>query len=752
MAKDSKSNLDQTYQTSISRNRNTHALGHPLIQRPLMPFYIYPLDRHQQQSYTSKLKQLSDNDDYEFGREMFAEESITYEPIDFQSGAELYQIFAPFRSLIETILLYVEVAITMHREAEHNRRICSALLKRLTAAKSSVEMLELLKNERIDFFTKENYNIFWRFQRSIEKIRNFMRDISQIKGIRKFKPKYLDGYKSIEETFEELTTEFDGYMKSLNFTIALPEDVQSQKDKDALKQDKKELLIYLETIQGGITTDRKEISENIEVVSTLVELFQQQATQSHFSKSQQISVQQVLDEPELDLKDFTAVLSNKKKVQRRKLIKDQKDVAWREIGSKTLNPTLLHTQVIILKKLQDSTNIIKYHGLAEESGKRYLVTEWAEYGNLKDFYTQRGPMDWKRKFDFAIGICRGLSYLRAVGIIHYDIRPENILITSQTEAKIANYGFMRNFNESSQGSSSSFRNMAPEKLSNPAYQTDFRCEIYSLGMVLWEIAEERVPLTNIRSTQELIAKVVKENYREKLSPNKDVPKEWKKVYESAIHKDPEFRPTISEIFNALFPVWRRLKKELTSTKKEPTKEDAAESTESTESTPPKLVSVGMTVSEAIAEHKKKSTDRKEIFECFSEYNELGDINAKYWKGYYLYYNILEVDDENKEERLQNAASLFREAAEYDIPEAQLRYGHCLWRGDGIEKNTDEAIIYFQKAAVNGNHTAMYNIGNIYYNGIGAEKDAAKGEYWLRMAAYSGQPKAVEMCKSENIAL
>ncbi|CAG8519593.1 6567_t:CDS:2 [Ambispora leptoticha] len=735
MAKDSKSNLDQTYQTSIARNRNTHAFGYPQIQRPymMMPF---GLDRHQQQSYNFKLKQLSDNDDFEYiGREMFVEEVIPYEPIDFQDGVELFQTFTPFRPLIENIIRFVDSAKTAYREAEHNRQACAILLDRLNSAKYAVERLKTQKYEKITFFSKGNYKILWQFQKNIEKILNFMEAISQIKGIRKFKN--LSGYKMIEEHFEKLTTEFDEHMKSLNFTTN--EDPQRQNDKDILKNDLKKMRIYLDTIQGGITTHRKEISENIEVVSTLIELFQQQLTHNPYGKSQQISVQEVLDEPELNLKDFSQKLSSIKKVQRRKRLRDTIDVAWVEIETKTPPQTHLKTQIAILKKLQDSTNIIKYHGLAEEAGKRYLVTEWAEYGNLKETYVRRGPLEWRRKLDFAIGICRGLTYLRAVEIIHHDIRPENILITSQMEAKIANYGFLRNnVNELS-----IIRYIAPERLNDPSYQTDFRCEIYSLGMVLWEIAEEREPLAKIRPQE--LHKVLRENYREEFSKN-DVPAAWKKVYRSATHKDPEFRPTITDVFNALYPVWQKFKKEFN-----PSIEEINEASASTE-TMPRLVSVEMTVNEAITEHRKKSENRGKIFECFSEYAELGDLSAKYWKGYYLYYNVLEMDDTNKEERLQNAAKLFREAAEHDIPEAQLRYGHCLWRGEGIEKNIDEAIDYFQKAAHNGNHTAMFNIGNIYYNGINAEKDEIKGEYWLRMAAYAGQPKAVEMCKQKNIML
>src|SRR5438067_11647048 len=100
-------------------------------------------------------------------------------------------------------------------------------------------------------------------------------------------------------------------------------------------------------------------------------------------------------------------------------------------------------------------------------------------------------------------------------------------------------------------------------------------------------------------------------------------------------------------------------------------------------------------------------------------------------GYYLYYDLCPVENKNdaeaRQKRLKQAVQLFKEAADSNIADAQLRYGHCLWSGESVNRSVRKSIDYFQMSANNGNATAMYNLGNIYYNGWGVTKDEEKGK-------------------------
>lgn len=77
-------------------------------------------------------------------------------------------------------------------------------------------------------------------------------------------------------------------------------------------------------------------------------------------------------------------------------------------------------QVKILSKLEKCHNIIKFYGLIIEDNnvdKWYLVNEWAEYGNLRNYYLEYGPLDVNVKLKFAVDIARGLNFLKSIGVI-----------------------------------------------------------------------------------------------------------------------------------------------------------------------------------------------------------------------------------------------------------------------------------------------------------------------------------------------
>ncbi|CAG8655235.1 11898_t:CDS:2, partial [Funneliformis mosseae] len=79
------------------------------------------------------------------------------------------------------------------------------------------------------------------------------------------------------------------------------------------------------------------------------------------------------------------------------------------------------------------------------------------------------------------------------------------------------------------------------------------------------------------------------------------------------------------------------------------------------------------------------------------------------------------------------------------PSAQLRYGICLWKGEGIAANSLEAFRYLKNAANSRNSTAMYIIGKAYWNGgNGIEQDREQGAKYLREAAKHDHPKASEI--------
>ena len=122
-------------------------------------------------------------------------------------------------------------------------------------------------------------------------------------------------------------------------------------------------------------------------------------------------------------------------------------------------------------------------------------------------------------------------------------------------------------------------------------------------------------------------------------------------------------------------------------------------------------------------------------------------------GYYYYHeDVPELQDISKEEKVRIAVEIFKETADKGNPSAQLRYGICLWQGEGTSANSFEAIRYLKMAAAQDNPAAMYIIGKAYWNGgNGIDRDKEKGANYLKMAASKNHQKAIEMCSANNIA-
>jgi hypothetical protein len=94
------------------------------------------------------------------------------------------------------------------------------------------------------------------------------------------------------------------------------------------------------------------------------------------------------------------------------------EVAFKIISeSEDKDQKVVQNQVAILKELHDCQNIIKFYGITSDGNKRYLVTEWAEYGNLREFYQNKHDFDLKLKLRISLDIARGLNFLRAVEVI-----------------------------------------------------------------------------------------------------------------------------------------------------------------------------------------------------------------------------------------------------------------------------------------------------------------------------------------------
>uniref|UniRef100_U9TSQ6 Protein kinase domain-containing protein n=1 Tax=Rhizophagus irregularis (strain DAOM 181602 / DAOM 197198 / MUCL 43194) TaxID=747089 RepID=U9TSQ6_RHIID len=125
-----------------------------------------------------------------------------------------------------------------------------------------------------------------------------------------------------------------------------------------------------------------------------------------------------------------------------------------------------------------------------------MIFEWAELGNLRQLYLKKNIL-WHCKVRIALGICRGLTFLQEDGILHNDLKCQNILMTESLEPKIYNFESARYSGDNNvtdpsvEEAGNILRWIAPEKLTDSQYTT--QGEIFSFGMLIWELIFEKVP-------------------------------------------------------------------------------------------------------------------------------------------------------------------------------------------------------------------------------------------------------------------
>ncbi|CAG8545756.1 10878_t:CDS:2 [Diversispora eburnea] len=147
--------------------------------------------------------------------------------------------------------------------------------------------------------------------------------------------------------------------------------------------------------------------------------------------------------------------------------------------------------------------------------------------------------------------------------------------------------------------------------------------------------------------------------------------------------------------------------------------------------------------EGIAAHRKK--EHTKAWKCFLAHADLNNATAKYWKGYYLWEGI-EVEKDRKQ-----ACELFKEAADAEIADAQLRYAFSLVNNPLVKFDRETFLKYITKAADNNNPTAQFNLGETYlYGKLNQKRDEELGKKYLRLAALNNQPKAKEVLQKLGI--
>ena len=140
-------------------------------------------------------------------------------------------------------------------------------------------------------------------------------------------------------------------------------------------------------------------------------------------------------------------------------------------------------------------NIVSIYDVGIEQDAQYLVMEYVEGVNLKEYILEHGPLTQDELVDIGMQICDALDHAHSNKIIHRDIKPHNILLTSSGKVKVTDFGIARAVTEATVtytgGIIGSVHYLSPEQAKGDI--TDHKSDLYSAGVVLYEMATGQIP-------------------------------------------------------------------------------------------------------------------------------------------------------------------------------------------------------------------------------------------------------------------
>ncbi len=208
-------------------------------------------------------------------------------------------------------------------------------------------------------------------------------------------------------------------------------------------------------------------------------------------------------------------------------------------------------------------NIITIYEIGESDGTHFIATEFIDGKTLND-YKQANPLNYKSALEIAIQVASALDEAHSAGIVHRDIKPDNVMIRANGLAKILDFGIAKLSASSASASDSSedataikggtspgmiigtANYMSPEQAKGKV--VDARTDIFSFGVVLFEMIAGQLPFEG-ENALEMIGAIL---HKDAKPLNEDVPTEITKIINKCLRKDRDERyQTIKDVGNDL---------------------------------------------------------------------------------------------------------------------------------------------------------------------------------------------------------
>ncbi len=189
-------------------------------------------------------------------------------------------------------------------------------------------------------------------------------------------------------------------------------------------------------------------------------------------------------------------------------------------------------------------NIVKVYDVSFGQRFQYIVMEYVDGITLKEYIEQQKDIKWKEAVHFTVQILRALQHAHDKGIVHRDIKPQNIMLLTDGTVKVTDFGIarfsrheMRN-TQSTDKAIGSVHYISPEQARGDV--TDEKADIYSLGVMMYEMLTGQLPF----EAESAVSVAIMQMQSEAKPPreiNPDIPEGLEEITVKAMQKDPAKR-------------------------------------------------------------------------------------------------------------------------------------------------------------------------------------------------------------------
>ncbi len=223
----------------------------------------------------------------------------------------------------------------------------------------------------------------------------------------------------------------------------------------------------------------------------------------------------------------------------------------RIVAIKVLRPSLTGDPTFLERFRQEARNvanlahpnIVTLYDVGQDGNTYYMVMEYIEGKDLKKLIRESAPFSVERALHIGIQICAGIGYAHRAGLVHADVKPQNVLVTEDDHVKVTDFGIAQALSKTQTQEKQSVvwgspHYFAPEQASGepPSPASD----VYAIGIVLFEMLTGKLPYSG-NDHQELALAHIREQVPHVMEYNPNVPVHLDRIIYKVMSKEPANR-------------------------------------------------------------------------------------------------------------------------------------------------------------------------------------------------------------------